>query len=106
MLVEHFQLNEATLAVVEQIGSHMPGGFFLCRAEKPEELLYANHAVLNIYGCSSLDEFRELTGFTFRGMVHPEDYAALPFPEDPGDGKEDSRAEYRILRRDGDRMER
>ena len=69
-----FVLNEHTLPIVEEIGGHMPGGFFIYRAEEPETLIYANKVVCDIYGCDSLEEFKALTGFTFRGMVHPEDY--------------------------------
>ena len=72
-----FELNEQTLPVIEEIGGHMPGGFFIYRAEEPEELIYANRAVFNIYGCRTEEEFRELTGYTFRGMVHPGDYRAI-----------------------------
>ena len=72
-----FELNEQTLSVIEEIGGHMPGGFFIYRAAEPEELLYANKAVFAIYGCADLEEFRELTGFTFRGMVYPDDYREI-----------------------------
>ena len=37
-----FELNEQTLSVIEEIGSHMPGGFFIYQAEAPEKLIYAN----------------------------------------------------------------
>ena len=50
MFGKRFQLNEETIPVVEEIGRHMPGGFFIYKAEQPEELLYANHAVLDIFG--------------------------------------------------------
>ncbi|MDE6775577.1 MAG: hypothetical protein K2J37_04715, partial [Ruminococcus sp.] len=36
-------------------------------------LLYINSAVLRIFGCDTEEEFRSLTGYTFKGMVHPED---------------------------------
>ena len=68
-----FELNEQTLYVIEEIGGHMPGGFFIYKAGGTEELLYANRKVFDIFGCADLAHFRELTGFTFRGMVHPED---------------------------------
>ena len=74
MFGERFLLNEQTIPVVEEIGKHMPGGFFIYRAEEPEELLYANQAVFDIFGCRDLAEFKELTGYTFKGMLHPEDY--------------------------------
>ena len=68
-----FQFTEQTLSVIEELGGHMPGGFFVYRATPPEELLYANKPVFDIFGCGSLEEFKALTGYTFRGMVHPED---------------------------------
>ena len=32
-----FELTEATLSVIEEIGGHMPGGLFIYKAAKPEE---------------------------------------------------------------------
>ena len=37
MFGKQFLINEETLPVVEEIGSHMPGGFFIYRAEAPED---------------------------------------------------------------------
>lgn len=51
----------------------MPGGFFIYRADGKEEILEINNAALKIFGCDDYDEFKELTGGTFRGMVHPDD---------------------------------
>ena len=50
----------------------MPGGFFIYRADGKEEILEINNAALKIFGCDDYDEFKELTGGTFRGMVHPD----------------------------------
>ena len=104
MFGKGFQLNSDTLPVVEQIGQNMPGGFFLYRASGDEELIYINEAALDIYGCANLDEFRELTGFTFKGMVHPDDYdlIATSIGEQIGKNKDKlDYVEYRILCRDG-----
>ena len=51
----------------------MPGGFFIYRADGKEEILYANKALLRICNCSTMEEFRALTGNSFRGFVHPDD---------------------------------
>lgn len=51
----------------------MPGGFFAYRADESEEILHLNRATLQIFGCETLEEFVELTGNSFRGMVHPDD---------------------------------
>ena len=104
MTKKKFDLTDETLAVVEEIGGHMPGGFFIYRAEEPEELIYANKPVFDIFGCDGLAEFRELTGFTFRGMVHPEDYSRISasIVEQIHENEDHmDYAEYRITRRDG-----
>ena len=104
MFGKHFELNEQTLPVIEDIGRHMPGGFFIYEAEGDEKLLYANKPVFDIYGCSDLEEFKELTGFTFRGMVHPDDYDEISasIVEQIEDSDENmDYAEYRIIRKDG-----
>ncbi len=53
--------------------SEMPGGFFVYHADGDEELIYANDACFRIFGCETLKQFKELTGFTFPGMVHSDD---------------------------------
>ena len=93
------------LSAIEKIAELMPGGFFVYRADDAQELLYANHAVLRIFGCETLEEFKALTGYTFRGLVHPDDYAAVQASiqsqiADAGNGNMDS-VTYRIVRRDG-----
>lgn len=77
MAGSNFELNEQTLAVIHELGGHMPGGFFIYKADPSEELLYANRPVFDIYGCDGLEDFQQLTGYTFRGMVHPEDYRRI-----------------------------
>lgn len=104
MFGKHFELNEQTMHIVEEIGRHMPGGFFIYKAEGSGELLYANAAILRIYGCGSLEEFKALTGYTFRGMIHPDDYdkitdcvnAQIKLSDENFDY-----VEYRIIRKDG-----
>ena len=105
MFGKRFQLNEETLPVVEEIGRHMPGGFFIYKVEPPQELLYANMPCCAIFGCSDLEEFKALTGFTFRGMLHPEDYRTVSDSiEEQISSSEDGmdHVEYRIIRRDGE----
>ena len=38
MTGKKFDLTEETLSVIEEIGGHMPGGFFMYKAADPEEL--------------------------------------------------------------------
>jgi len=99
-----FELTEETLSVIEEIGGHMPGGFFIYQSKEPEELIYANKPVFDIFGCANQEEFRALTGYTFRGMVHPEDYERITCSITQQISESDDQmdyAEYRITRRDG-----
>ena len=104
MVVKKFELTEDTLSIIEEIGGHMPGGFFMYKAAELEELIYANKPVLEIYGCANLDEFRTLTGFTFKGMVHQDDYDRISLSIVQQINSSDDHMdyeEYRIIRKDG-----
>ena len=105
MARKSFDLNEQTLSVIEEIGGHMPGGFFIYQAEESEKLIYVNRAVLDIYGCTDMEEFRYFTGFTFKGMVHPDDYLkiadSIVQQIDTNKDRMDY-AVYRIIRKDGE----
>ena len=104
MFGKHFDLNDETLPIVTEIGRHIPGGFFIYRAEDPEELLYANEEVFELYGCADLADFREHTGYCFRGMVHPDDYESVRASIDSQiRSRSDNldHTEYRIVRKDG-----
>lgn len=61
----------------DSILSMMPGGFFVYADTEAENLITVNETLLSIYGCDSLEEFLQLTGSSFRGMVHPEDYPRI-----------------------------
>lgn len=52
----------------------MPVGFFIYRAHAGEEILYANTAVLKLFECDTFNEFLEITGGSFKGIVYPDDY--------------------------------
>ena len=58
---------------LEDIMRGIPGGFFIYHADGDEELIYANNEVLYLYKCETMEQFRGLTGNSFRGMVHPDD---------------------------------
>lgn len=82
----------------------MPGGFFIYRAHGGEELLYANAALLRIFNCSTMEQFRKHTGNSFKGIVHPEDLEAVEesIYEQIEHNQDDlDYVEYRIIRADG-----
>ncbi|MBR2520155.1 MAG: response regulator [Selenomonadaceae bacterium] len=93
------------LPMLKWFSEHVPGGFFIYSAKEPFKVLYVNSEVLNIYGCENLDEFRELTGYTFRGMVYPQDFAKIQesITEQIANPKNEKldHVEYRITRKDG-----
>ena len=57
----------------KMIPKGLPGGFFIYNASGNEELYYADENVIKLFGCSSMEEFREYTNNSFLGMVYPED---------------------------------
>lgn len=73
MGMHDLKITEETMQFMEE----MPGGFLIYYADKGEEIIYANKGLVRIFGCDSIEEFRKLTGNTFRGMVHPEDLDAV-----------------------------
>ena len=93
------------LPTLKWVAEQVPGGFFAYDAHEPFEIFYVNSEVLNIYGCETLDEFKELTGYTFRGMVHPDDFNGIQtsIEEQIADPDNDhlDHVEYRITRKDG-----
>lgn len=82
----------------------MPGGFLIYRADDDEEIIYANKALLRIFQCETLTEFRELTGNSFKGIVHPEDLDEIEqsIRKQISESRYDlDYVEYRITRKDG-----
>lgn len=82
----------------------MSDGFFIYCAADNEKILYANPAVLEIFGCDTMDEFRELVGNSFRGMVHPEDVGRVEWEiaeQIKGSEGRMDYIRYRIRRKDG-----
>ena len=93
-----------TLDNLRNVAEKMPGGFFIYRADEKEELIYANDVMLDIFGCDTEEEFRALTGYTFRGIVHPDDYDTVEnsiVVQVEENEKRLDHVEYRITRKDG-----
>ena len=67
-------INDIPAAAFDnEIPSGIPGGFFIYNALDNEELVYADQNVIELFGCTNMEDFRELTHNSFRGMVHPDD---------------------------------
>ncbi|MCR5650959.1 MAG: PAS domain-containing protein [Lachnospiraceae bacterium] len=104
--VDEFALTKYTLPVVWQMAEVIPGGFFIYREDEKRELIYSNSKVHEIFGCKNLAEFKEYTGYTFQGMVHPDDFAKIQGDIDSQIDSEEGDAMdhvvYRIKRKDGE----
>lgn len=83
----------------------MSDGFFIYMADGDEHLLYANPRVVQLFGCRTATEFKELTSNTFPGLVHPDDLKRVQW-EIHSQVKESDRnmdyIRYRIIRKDGE----
>lgn len=82
----------------------IPGGFLIYHADGEEEIIYANRALLRIFGCDTLSEFRSHTHNSFRGVVHAEDLDEIErsIAEQIANSQDDlDYVEYRIVRKDG-----
>lgn len=83
----------------------IPGGFFIYYAHGNEELIYANTQLLMIFGCETLEELRELTHNSFKGLVHPEDLEEVEesiLEQINSNQRSLDYVEYRIIRKDGE----
>lgn len=84
--------------------ANMSYAFFIYRAVEEERILYANPAVMELFGCTSMTELMEHVGGSFRGIVHPEDLDRVEWEiEHQIRGSESNMdyVQYRILRKDG-----
>lgn len=68
-----FAGNENIIKATTEIGESLPGGFFTYHADGNHEIISFNQELLKIYDCRDTEEFRNLTGNSFDGMVHPDD---------------------------------
>lgn len=87
-----------------ETSSLFPGGFFVYKADETEEVVHINDEVLSIYGCKTIDEFKKLTGNSFKGMVHKDDLIKVELSIEKqilSNSKNLDYVEYRIVRLDG-----
>ncbi len=83
----------------------MPGGFLIYHADEDERIIYANKALLRIFKCDTLRELQELTGNSFKGIVHPDDLERVEqsiWEQISGSQHDLDYVEYRIVRKDGE----
>ena len=95
--------TEEALLKVEEVAELLPGGFFVYHADGDEQLITCNQELLKIYRCQNEEEFAELTGNSFKGMVHPEDLKIVEcdISNQIQQEKDIDRVQYRIICKDG-----
>lgn len=82
MVLHHFEEGfeasaedrQESVEVSREFLDQFPGGLFRYRADEIGKLDYVNNNLIEMFGCENVDEFKKLTGTTFRGMVHPDDW--------------------------------
>lgn len=97
-------MKEISELEIEEIVKGFPGGFFIYYAGGNEEIIYANREAVYLFGCETMDEFREYTHNSFRGMVHPEDLEWVEksiADQLEGNPRNFDYVEYRIIAKDG-----
>ena len=99
--LEEDQLMPALKWMAEQV----PGGFFVYLADESQRIIYVNNVCLRLFGCETTEEFREHTGYSFRGLVYKDDYERVQESIEKQIANPDNNnldyVEYRIARRDG-----
>ena len=90
--------------VMNRVSQELPGGFFIYYANASGKLIYVNDALVKLFGCDNEQEFREMVGDSFYGIVYPDDIQrvedSIRKQINQNDGAFDY-VEYRIKRKDG-----
>ena len=99
-----FKSNSQEFLSADSILSRIPGGFFIYLDNPEERIIQVNETLLTIFECDTVEEFTELTGGTFRGIVHPDDYELVNKSIYQQIGKNDDKMDfvkYRITTKTG-----
>jgi len=96
-------VSEDALHTITRLAEGLPGGFFIYRADEGKELLFFNSFMVSLYGCTDTEDFISFTGNSFKGLVHPDDYANIEneIAEQIKNNNNLDYATYRIIRKDG-----
>ncbi|MBE5924270.1 MAG: response regulator [Lachnospiraceae bacterium] len=98
-------MAKVNMKEIKAFAKDIPDGFLIVKADKQEDILYVNDAVLKIFACKTLEQFVDLTDYSFKGIVFSEDYErAKSFISEQAQKlkMKFGCVEYRIKRRDGE----
>lgn len=99
-----FKSNSQEFLSADSILSRIPGGFFIYLDNPEERIIQVNETLLTIFECDTIEEFIQLTGGSFRGIVHPDDYELVNKSIYQQIGKNDDKMDfvkYRITTKTG-----
>lgn len=89
--------------VAQEFLGRFPGGMFRYPADGADVLDCVNTGMLELFGCRDYQQFRDLTGNTFRGVVFPDDWERVCAEiESQTACEEHDRVRFRIRRADGE----
>lgn len=99
------QATGSNKALLDYFLDRFPGGFFRYKAQGDGEIEFVSSGLLKLMACDTYEQFVELTGNTFKGMVDPRDYSRIDkdIAEQTTDTNDD-RVQYRLRRRDGEEL--
>ncbi|MDO4962063.1 MAG: response regulator [Eubacteriales bacterium] len=66
-------INTQTLPVIESLAEGIPGGFFIYKADDQHEFIYSSSRMWKMAGCANEEEFKNLTGNSFDGLIYEDD---------------------------------
>ena len=96
---------KATVAPVElpqEFLDKFPGGMLRYKAEEAGAIDRVSSGLVRLFGCSDAEQFRALTGNTFKGIVHPDDWEWVSASISEQMERSDSDyVRYRIIRAHG-----
>ncbi len=95
--------TEESLKKVETVAELLPGGFLYIMQMKRNKSLLLTGNYYGIFKCQNKEEFIELTGNSFKGMVHPDDLKIVEcdISSQITQEKDIDRVQYRIVCKDG-----
>ncbi len=101
--LEHQTLSENMLFAANEVAEGIPGGFFSYHADGDLELISFNHELINMYGCTTGEEFRDYVQNSFKGIVYSEDFDRVQnsIEKQITDTNHIDYVEYRIKAKDG-----
>lgn len=92
------------MVCINEFASMFPGGFLMYEACGEEKIISVNQRLLDIFSCATVEEFMELTGGSFRGVIYEDDLETVEriISEQVANNADHSdHAVHRIKRRDG-----